>query len=285
VQAEVVRDLMCNQLRAQYPGLSPKNDDIMQVEIVSRALADLDESHTLPVADFSPVVFNDDAGTVHRQPFMAIESIDTTPRGQEDPNATPPATPEAGKLVGMKAFIATLAAPGLRQHNLGAIWNSALTNSGAVTNSPENKDRDEGLAIAENNSTTGLALTTVMVKPDAGAAKAVPLHVLYNSKSDRIVIVGEGALDKQMRKAFTLSRVTYIDRLEKDAAKKADNALSVLLTEEGKKYAPTLKNAFLMRNMMPTSDQEQAASLGQLMTERSAECFLPHYLVRRNPAA
>jgi hypothetical protein len=284
VQAEVVRDLMCNQLRAQYPGLSPKNDDIMQVEIVSRALADLDESHTLPVADFSPVVFNDDASTVHRQPFMAVEAIDTTPRGQEDPNAAAPATPEAGNLVGMKAFIATLAAPGLRQHNLGAIWNSALTDSGAVANSSDNKDRDEGLAIAENNSATGLALTTVMVKPDAGAAKAVPLHVLYNSKSDRIVIVGEGALDKEMRKAFTLSRVTYIDRLEKEAGRKADNALSILLTEEGRKYAPTLKNAFLMRNMMPTSDQEQAASLGQLMTERNAECFLPHYLVRRNPA-
>jgi hypothetical protein len=283
VQAEFVRDIMCERLRDQFPGLSAGNDDIMQVEIVSRALAALDEENALPGADISPVVFNDDAATVHRAPFAALDSVDTTPRGQSE-DAPAPAVPDAENLVGQKAFIATLAAPGLRQHNLAAIWNNALTSSGVVANSAENKDRDEGLAIAENNSATGLALTTVMVRPDSGAAKAVPLHVLWNSKTDRLLVVGEGAIGKEMRKAFSLARVTYVDRLEKDADKKANAALGAVLSEEGRKHAPTLKNAFLMRNMMASSDQEQAASLAQLMTERDAECFLPHYLVRRNPA-
>jgi hypothetical protein len=189
-------------------------------------------------------------------------------------------TPGAGDLLSRAMFLYSLAPPALRKGNLTALWNDALSRSGMVAAGAENNVADS-LAIAENRSKSGVAVTTVMVSNDNGRkAQAVPLHIVWNSAQDRLLIVGEGKLPARVTAAFSHSRVQYVDRADADAQQKTATALTMVLGAPDEKLADRLKTAFLMRNMLDSLPDQEQAGLADLLVRRDVRCFLPRYAVK-----
>jgi len=285
IQAELVRDLLCQSLRERYKDLSKDNNDIMSVGVVRRALEDLAEQEAAPELTQSPAaaIFNDNPDALNVRPFITIENVDMTPDAQSGKS---PATPQAANLVAQREILASIVAPQLRERNLQAMWNKALSNSGIVAEGND-VEKDESLAIAQNDSESGLALTTVMVAGEARGKqtpKAVPLHLVWNRAQDKLLVVGEGKVTPDLKKAFNYSRTVYVDRLEADADKRIASALNGIVGVNNSKMDELLKGAFLMRNMMPSAQDEEQSALGKLMASRGVNCYLPHYLVKKNPA-
>lgn len=279
VRAELVRDLLCGRLReAHGDAVSAPNDEIMPAGAVSRALDRLESGPSAGV-----VVFNTDPAGVHEQPFAGTRSIDTAADAAGGACATPP----AAALVAQRELLATFAAPGLRQHNLTALWNKAAAPPTAETPS---QPADESRAMVRNDARTDYAVTTVVVRADGtgeggAAAKPVLLHLVWNKPDDRLLVVGEGALGKDLRTAFNNSGISYVDRLDEGAVRKIDPALTAVLGTKDKKLRDSVKGAFLARNMLPSGQDESGNQAGALLVRRDAQCYLPHYLVRKGPAA
>src|SRR5690606_23193824 len=115
------------------------------------------------VAEKEPglVVFNSDPDAVNASPLQRAGSIDMTPqKGAVNDNVMKPETED---LLSQYALLATLAAPGLRERNLNSLWNESLSGSGVVSRGRDGLE-DESLAMAENKSKSGVAVTTVTVR-------------------------------------------------------------------------------------------------------------------------
>lgn len=284
VRAELVRDLLCGRLRdAHGDAISASNGDIMPAGAVSRALDRLEAE-----SPAGPVVFNTDSAGVHETPFAAIRSVDAAAESADSacmaPSAEPPA---AAALVAQRDLLATFAAPGLRRHNLTALWNAAA--AAPAAEGPA-QPADESRAMARNDAKTDYAVTTIVVRADGtgeggGAARPVLLHLVWNKPDDRLLIVGEGALGKDLRTAFNNSGTSYVDRLDEGAARKIEPALTAVLGTKDKKLRDAVKGAFLARNMLGSGQDESGNQAGALLVRRDVQCYLPHYLVGRGPAA
>ncbi|MBU0858440.1 MAG: hypothetical protein KJ667_00750, partial [Alphaproteobacteria bacterium] len=116
-------------------------------------------------------------------------------------------------------------------------------------------------------------------------SKAVPLHIVWNSAQDRMLIVGEGKLPAKAGVAFAHTRVHYVDRNEEGAGRKVSAALSQIAGTGNEKMDERLKTAFLMRNMLDSLPEQEKASLGDLLVRRDVKCFLPHYIVKPSKSA
>jgi hypothetical protein len=293
IKAELVRDLLCDYLRQIDPQLSTNNGDIMSVRTVREVMDTLASDDEAPVVDVGDenkaedenepartlTVFNDDLDTIQSRPLEQAVTYDSVPSATDGE----PETPVADELLSQTSFLYSLASPALRKGNLVAIWNRALSRSGLVEATAETGVGDS-LAMAENRSKAGLAITTVMVSNDNGKGKAqtVPLHVVWNSAADKLLVVGEGKLPAKIGLAFANSRVTYIDRSEEGAARKAGAALFGIAGGDAK-VADRLKTAFLMRNMLDAVDEQDKTGLEDLLVRRDVKCFLPHYIVKPAP--
>jgi hypothetical protein len=183
-----------------------------------------------------------------------------------------------------------LAAPMLRAHNLQALWNShALSKSGSVVKGVDEYS-DRSLAMAEGDSETGLAITTVMTAGDNG--KNVPVYVVWNQKNNEVLVVGEGAVDEGVMRAYRHSRTIYVDRSDEGAERKVRGALSRLMSGMDTVDEELLKGAFLLRNMLESSNDnnedtgtEARTPLSELLVRNDVKNILPQYLTNRSTAA
>jgi len=274
IRTELVRDLLCDYLREHYD-IRADNEDIMPVSTVRRAIEEMAERPGL-------AVFNADPETVNYRPLEAAHSVDMTPGANDNKKQL---APKAEELLTQYALLASLAAPALRERNLSSLWQDALGNSGVVSDG--GKDfADEALAMAENQSATGVATMTVVVRKDGeGAATEQPVHIVWNRKSDRVLVVGEGEIPRGLRRAFNESRVVYVDRNDPGAGKAIRGGASFVLGSEAKALCNTVKNSFLMRNEGPGEKEEKGIhSLSALLLSKEQDCFLPQYIVRGAPA-
>ncbi len=280
VQAEYIQSLACRYLRNRYPDLSRDNNDLVSLEAIRRIMDVMDG----PAEDDENEIvlaFNDDPSD--GRPFAEAYDFDPTPAAGETADAAG-SVPEAGTVIGADALIGTLAAPALRQQNLTSIFNRAISRSGMVSETENTKD--ESLAIAENTSPIGLAVTTLMMKGGVGGVRGkdlVPLHVIWNKQADRVMIVGEGEACPVLKEAFRASRLFYVDRTAPEPEANAKRALIQVLHGEAGKVEAALKDAFLLRNTMPDQGMESSMTLGALLVHKDLKCFLPHYVVKQAP--
>lgn len=279
VRTELVRDLLCNHLRTLYPEIDADNDDIMPVSVVQRALEDY------AGREAGLVIFNDNPDGVHSAPLQEARQIDVTPQkmGETIVRAKRPAVDD---MLKQHSILTTLAAPSLRERNLASLWNEALSGSGAVFTGADDLV-DESLAMAENKSETGVAVTTVMVRDDHDSTKELPLHVIWNKALDRVLVVGEGKLNQNLQRAFSDARVAYVDRSDDAAVEMLNNSYTFVMGTDAKSLEGTVRTAFMMRNKpgdAGNADNDNV-SLKNLLLGKDTECFLPHYLVGKAPEA
>jgi hypothetical protein len=290
VKAQLLRDMMCDYLREQDPRLSKDNNELMSVRNVREALAALaaaktpsapdigKENEPQAVAERTIAVFNDDLDTVQAQPIITAplrDAVDVLTAAEGEA-----VTPSAGQLLSRDAVLYGIATPALRAGNLTAIWNDALSRAGLAHDASESNVADS-LAIAENRSKTSLAVTTLMVANQNGKT-AQALHIVWNNAHDRVLIVGEGSLPRQVRASFANTRVQYVDRNDRNAVNKAEVALNAVVGNglADEKLADRLKTAFLMRNGLDSIAEQEKTGLAELLVRRDVKTFLPNYAVK-----
>ncbi len=264
VRVAYLRDLLCDYLRQNHTGIQDDNDKVLTVPMVAQALDGLKGSGF--------VAFNNNIDT----PLHKVGIVDSLL--QEEGNNTP----LAQGLLSRDAFLRTLAAPDLRNRNLKAVWNEAISASGAVAKG-QGDTIDESVAMAENTSKTGLAVTTIVVSHGEGEGKTkpVPLHIVWNSKADKLLVVGDGAIDPDLKRAFNMSNAVYIDRAEQGAVKKIETALKRVVSGKNSRDGNFLKAAFLMRNTLGSLEKEEKVSLQELMVNKEIKSLWPHYITNR----
>jgi hypothetical protein len=136
--------------------------------------------------------------------------------------------------------------------------------------------------VAQGESYTGLALTTVMMKSAANdnSAKETPFHIIWNKKTDSVLIVGEGEVSDNLLMAYQNANTTYINKLDPDAEKRIRSNLFSLMGADAEKNVSLLKNAFLMRNMLDSMQAEESATLESLLASKDVQTYLPLYLTK-----
>jgi hypothetical protein len=131
VRATLIRDLMCDYLRDIHDDIGEdiSNDEIMSVKMVRSVMDSLEKNdHGLTEQKTKLLVFNENLDDIIKEPVSEVQALDATPEpGEEDVKKVP-----VNELLSDKALLVTLAAPSLRHNNLKALWNKALSNSGAV---------------------------------------------------------------------------------------------------------------------------------------------------------
>jgi len=282
VQAGLVRDLVCDYLRTLDPEIQAENDEIMSVETVRLALETLktqDEALSRStLRDETLLVFNDDLNDALTNPVKRVETVDAVP---DSPHASKNEVP-AAELLPVRTLMPSLAAPVLRSHNLKALWNNnALSDSGSVVKGMDDYS-DRSLAMAEGKSDTGLAITTMMTGGES-TGSTVPVYIVWNQKNDDVLIVGEGALDRNVMDAYAHSRTVYVDRLEEGAERRVKSALFHLLDDADSVDEELLKGAFLLRNTLGANEEAEEARtpLSTLLVRQDIQNYLPHYLTNR----
>lgn len=290
IKAELLRNMLCDYLREKDARLTADNNDIMSVRNVRAAIEAMESLASVSVPDIGEehedapdeddvaplAVFNDDLETLQKAPLLAAGAVDSVP----DKDGKAAATPKVAALLPQEQLLYSIAVPALRKGNLRAIWSRALSRSGLVVPAAETGLGDS-VAIAENRSQSGLAVTTVVVSNDNGKkARAVPLHIIWNETQERMMIVGEGKLPQKVATAFGHTRVQYIDRTDSDAAHKATGALALVAGGNDEKVRERLKTAFLMRNMLDDLAEQEKTSLPDLLVRADVKCFLPRFLVK-----
>ncbi len=278
IRVELIRDLLCDYLRNSYPDITAENSEIMPASVVRRAIDEIAEKGA------GPVVFNSNPDNINQEPLQKAKCIDMTPQLQDE-GQNEKMAPAADHLLSQYALLATLAAPELREHNLSCLWNEALSGSGVVSLGTEGMT-DESLAIAENKSETGVAATTIIVQSDKSENEPteLPLHVIWNKSMDRLLVVGEGEVNDSLKRAFNDARVIYIDRNANNAHSTMRKGLDFVLGAETGTLCDTVRDAFLMRNTLPTQKAEtKIDNLSKMLLNNDLECFLPHYLAKEPP--
>ena len=273
VQAEVVRKLMCRDLRERYPDIRAEDDDLMSVLMVQNALETMKTRNRGIARDNEGVnnnviVFNGDPDRIYAQPLCYAAVFDRA-AGQDA---------AAADLVSGRAFLYALAAPALRQENLRALWTRGLSGGMRHGIADGNAPADPAVAIAEARTGSNIGVTTIMVGGDR--AKAEPLHVVWNKHSGALLVVGDSDIAPDLRKIFNRTQVSYISRNELDAPVKTAKALQRVLGAEGAEAGEGyIKRAFLLRATSGFLDRDEAATLSDLLVRRDVKPFLPVYLV------
>ena len=100
---------------------------------------------------------------------------------------------------------------------------------------------------------------------------------MWNRKNDRLLVVGTGAAAPDLKRAFNSLGAVYVDRQDREAAPKVHAALGRLMGADRDKREGLLKNAFLMRATLGTTEEDEKSSLGDLLIRRDTKVFLPVY--------
>ncbi|HEY8191162.1 MAG TPA: hypothetical protein VIG74_01965 [Alphaproteobacteria bacterium] len=274
IQAGVVRDMLCQHLRNIYPGIKADNNALMSVAMVQRALEKTKEDTRNAMRENNGVcnnvvLFNDDPDWIYTQPLRPVAVFDHA-AGQK---------PAVSELSSRQALLYALAAPALRQQNLAGLstqsFSSLLEGNPAEGSNPA----DPAIAMAEaRNSDFGV--TTVMTNKND---KAEPLHIIWNKRSNAVLVVGKGDLTPDLQKIFNRTCVSYVNRDAKNAADKAETGLRMVMGAEGAGQENYLKRAFLLRSCLPNPEEEKKISLVQLLVRSDLDPYLPVYVMNRSP--
>jgi len=263
----LVQDLMCNYLRREYPEISNDNDDILPTSVLKRTMEDMLREDVAPEfdAERNVLVFSRDPEILESEPLTEVAMVE----GQAN-------KPSLDTMVSQYSLLATLAAPKLREHNLVSLWKQTLADHNGISKGVEGL-KDTSLMIADNDEDADLAMTTVTVASD-DRTKEVPLHVIWNKHTDRVVVVGEGEIDSSLKRAFNDSRTYYVDRNDAEAVKVLRSGLRFVAGADTKEASRDLKGAFMMRNSLTNGDDWCDKRVSDLLLSRDVVNHKPQYL-------
>ncbi len=215
------------------------------------------------------VLFNENPERIYVQPLRPVAVFDRA-AGQEV---------AASELTSRQSLLYALAAPALRQQNLAGLWTNSFSDAVGGNVADGSAPADPAIAMAEaRNSDFGV--TTVMA---CNEGKAESLHIVWNKRSNAVLVVGSGELAPDLQKIFNRTCVSYINRDMKNAAEKANIALKQVMGAEGSGHENYLKRAFLLRSCLPCAEEETKATLAQLLVRPDLDPYLPVYVTNRPP--
>jgi hypothetical protein len=278
VQAELIRDILCDYLRSVHDNISENNNDIMSIAMVLKTMEAIkalekdglsNENNSEPR---SIKLFNENLNDILHSPVSEGEIIDSILKEAND-------KAQKRELVSGKSVLASLAAPVLRKGNLKSFWSDALSTSDLLSAGNDSDIKDIGLEIAQGSSKSGIAMTTLMVKGDSG--EDAPMHLIWNKVNDRLLVVGEGKLDSSISKSFKHNKTFYIDRTEAGAKEKVETLLPKVLSSNVNNNKSFLKNAFLLRNKTGSWEEDNTKSLAKLLVSKKVNNFLPQYVFKK----
>ncbi len=299
VQARIVRDMMCDYWRGKSGKdvhiIKVNNDELLSVAAVQRALQAVQMAQsandnapqapegTAPKAKIRQMfVVTEDLDRLSLAPFANAEIQDTA-SALADPDAKI-AHPSTQSLIARDDFLMSLSIPKVRDTALRAIWSDALSRSGAATHGIE-KVKDPSLAMAEGSATNGLGITTLVTRVGEGTkARESTLHIVHNALSGKGLIVGD-KIKSSLKDVFNSCGITYVERTADNAEQLLHKGLRQVLPDvDYKKNEGLLKNAFLMRNSSPSSEDSAAVTLAQTLLAKDAGSYLPQYVVQGKAA-
>ena len=273
VQVKLIQNLVCNHLRDKY-GLDGADDDLVAKARVKWALEVLkDVDPQLSTHSSLLYVVNADLNQTGANPLTAVVTADATPGAGASGRLT------ADRLVDHEAVLSTLAMPKVGELNLKGFWNKALSATGLLSSGGDGVV-DEALAMAEGESKTGLAITTVIASRDDGKAEQ-PLHVIRDQASNRTLVVG-GAISRRLEATFKAAGIAYVDASKPRADQTAEIALGRFLRTRPAGTADQLKSALLLRNSLP-GDSAKDMSLADVLVSNKLSADFPHYLTADAP--
>lgn len=279
-RALIIQKQLANHLRDTLPKYKDQSDNelipIAQVKALLVHLQGLDDVRADDPRSNDILFINPSNRTFVRRPFADGRTVDTTPVADE--NGIPKTgdnPPASQNLIDEKSFLNTLIMPVIGALNLRAVWNKAISTSGLVAVT----EQDKHMAMAENSHDTDMAITTIMVSSDDN--QEVPVHLIKNNRTGRVLVIGNQKNDS-LRKNFMLSRMDYIDRNHPNAKRLIRAALNDLVGDGASEHKDNLRQAFLLRNHSTLgAEQEQGRSLEDLLASPDVECFNKHYLTKR----
>jgi hypothetical protein len=283
VQAEVVHELDCRHLRRLYSDIDVPDEQLVNPLAVREKLDALsngdDDDDKGPGAKLT--LFNENPETLYMNPLATVRAVDAADFATLGANAP---DPHPDELSSRDNFLSALASPVLRVKALESLWTGALARTGAVYDDTDNKvPKDQSLAMADGVSESGLAITSVAIGGERadGLPASESLHIIWNRKTDRILVVGEGKIAPDLKAAFNATRGTYVNKSENNATERVRTALSRLIDTERVKNEDLLKTAFRMRAAMPAPADDSKMELKDLLVSRDVKPFLPVFITNK----
>ncbi len=291
-KADVIQKLLADHIRETMPTHKDKSDNALVPK--SQIISLITHLDTLDTRDLKPanddeesltktfnnhaqdlIFLNPSKRTFIRQPLVSGQSLDATPREDEDGNLID-TTPDVNDndLIDEKSFLSTLVMPVIGQINMGALWNNGLSDSGLLAI----HDDDKSVKMAENTGGK-IAITTVMVQDEDGLES--PVHIVRSRETGKTLVIGT-IDDKTLSRNFMLARHNYVSRKDPHAERKIRDGLLKVAGKQSDDLNKSLKLAFLMRNQSVFGlGAEENRSLEELLVNDDIECFNKNYLVKK----
>lgn len=288
VRARLARDLLCHYLRSRDMSLRDvPNDDLIASSTMQALLEQVqpeDDDLFAEEEGRSLYLFDAANGSSPLTPAQIVDPVDRLNKNSSDPQNRD-AGPD-GDLCTKSALLFALAAPGLQERALLALWARSFSSVGLAA-AREGLPRDESLAMAEGDSQAGLCVTSVDVKPDddqKSEAGRTPLHLIWNKNAGRGLVVGTGPVESRLQSALKEAHVVYIDKMHKGADRRLRQELARIIDADNyDRQESLLKTAFLYRAALPAREGEEKLDLTEIMMRRDLRPVLP-LEIRRMPA-
>jgi hypothetical protein len=233
----------CKFLRKRYPGLPDQDDNIMPATTIVRAMASIEEAARKVDEGYAGIGFFDPAAVVNGDPralpllpavYADLYHINHMPA---DKVAIEGARIKKAKLLTTEEFLLSLALPERGLKNIEALWKYSI---GEVTK----QSSDTVVQIADNKSTTGLAITAVTCRD--GTAP-VSLVVIHNSKTNQTTVFGNEHIANETREFLSGGNVNYVNTDQGQAD--VDRAIDDIIGSTDKPLLrKLLANALLLRS-------------------------------------
>jgi hypothetical protein len=226
------------------------------------------------------VVFNDASGPdqLAHMPLRIVEIEDSI----ANDNAAPP---ESGTLCPRLLALYAMAAPVLQQKNMISIWSKAITQvEGIFPGDATVPALSVDMACGGAQAGVGVTSFAVSETDEFGKVRATPLHVVWNRKANRILVVGDGPLTADLKTNFKNMKITYVDRSDKQAVASARTGINHVLQgiADKDKTESLLRHAFLSRVAQPESEEaaarEKESTLAQLLVSQAVNVDRPCYI-------
>lgn len=294
VRTEFIRGLVCRRLRAEHPDMMKKTDEqIVSLDVVQKAVEAVEAGHGAYSAKKTELfVVSDKKTHVADDLFQKAHVVDQA--AHKDIGIVT----KAKNLVSREEVLATVAMPGVRDRNLSTLWTKTLKAKG-VFGSPSagsgydphhgyNPMSGDGRSdfetlvetMADGGAGSPVLVTTIMVSETGSQnkVKTVPMHLVWNKRQDRLLVVGSGAIGKDLQGALRSARVAYINQDDKQSVRKLQTALAGVIGVGGAEKTSALRKAFLVR-AAGKQQKEDDRSLIALLMDKTLKPKLPQYIV------
>jgi hypothetical protein len=284
LEPELIRNLICELLRATDDKITLNNNEIISVSKVSKFLNDLSDFKEREASIEKPmqpedltqdaiteietilddtgitnsmIILNDDFDSFERHAFIRATSV--TIDAQDIHEVL------ANDLVSKNAFLYSLLPARFRRGNLKAVW-SEVADDATLYNEPI-----EGGAhyISDNISHTGLAVAGVTLRGNSDDGIET-LRFVYNKKIDKALIIGQGQITPFLEQEFRRVNYLYVDNNREDSVSKIEEHLSAIVDE---KYMGCLRNAFLLTHQHEDLSYQDNTELPRLLALREMKCL------------